>query len=1116
MATSHDLGDQLYEASEGGHVNVVEKLLAREAPLNWRNIGYYGRTALHAACLNNKPDVVKVLTQQDDINVQVQDTILKLTPLHYACWVGHLKCVQLLMATGQCDLGAVTSDGLTPLGTAVRWGHLGIIKYLIKEYNVNVNVSDSPLELTPLGEAVRWGHLDIIKYIIMEYNMDVKGAVTSDGLTVLGVAVRKGHLNIIKFLVTECDVDFNDSAQAVRILELTLKDNGDVATKINENNQLLLACKFGYTTLVRYLINKCNVDVDRAVTMNGLTPLGMAVKWGHLNTIKYLISDCNVDVNGVVTSDRLTLLEVAAREGHLDTIKHLILECNVDVKDGLLLIACKYQHTKIVEYLLNDVSCDPNVKDDDRQTPLSLAWNKDIIQLLLQHGATAGDVYTNHRKALGKVFSKNPLKNPVKMLVIGHGGEGKSTLIEAMEHEPTALTSLVNIFVSPKEVDGVSQKTAGIIPRLFKSSIFGEVLVCDFAGQEAYYSSHAAIIKSAVYACRPIIVLVLGLHRDDTLTTYSISYWLGIIANRCANIEGTVPLIVVGSHVDCLTDKQKIKILKKEEIVLQAVSRYPTLDLLKFIPMDNRYSNSSGMKILRNTVGPACARIRSKLAVSLNAHMFLIYLVRKDEIAVSLEQVQRQIKEESSQVLSKKHKEAVPFIPTTIPRLVEICFQLNDKGHILFLHNTVSPEMSFIVLKKQELLGEVNGTIFAPEDFDQHCQLSTSTGVVPCSKLAAHFSNLDTDMLTGFLIHLEFAVPIEDPEVLRLIDQHRKNVGESVTLDEKYFFCPALIRLDVRTTIFKHRDDLAYHFGWVMSCSHKDQFLDARFLHVLLLRISLSLGLAPVIDPDIPSLQHQCSVWKTGVCWGTADGVKVLVEVVNKKKAVVLIQAHHLSLDLFKLRSIVIKKVVDTSIELCSTVVTEEALLPPDSVTYPLEDTHVFDLKSIAESIVGQKMCVVSTNGVDPMPLSELLQAEVYADLGENILQALCNPAHDKKLSDGLLSALSSCWSKNPKLSDIVRSAVSSDIKSTHRISGSLEHVLRASITGDSSGEALRRILDPLSVFAGRNPLELAGVAAKETSDYLLPAPRPIANCPSTVQLEMYRKMFTCVHGVTY
>ena len=701
--------------------------------------------------------------------------------------------------------------------------------------------------------------------------------------------------------------------------------------------------------------------------------------------------------------------------------------------------------------------------------PLSVAPNKKIIQLLLQHGATAEDAYAYHRKVLGKVCSKDPLKNPVKMLVIGHGGEGKSTLIEAMEHEPTALTSLVNIFVSPKEVDGVSQKTAGIIPRLFKSRVFGDVLVCDFAGQEVYYSSHAAIIKSAVDACRPIIVLVLGLHKDDTFTTHSVSYWLGIIANQCASMEGKAPLIVVGSHADCLTDQRKIS--KKEEIVLQAVSRYPTLDLLKFIPMDNRYSNSSGMKILRATVGPACASIRSTLAVSLNAHMFLIYLVSKNEIALSLEQVQQQIKEESSQGLSKKHKEVVPFIPTAIPRLVEISVQLNDKGHIFFLHNTSSPEKSFIVLKKEELLGKINGSIFAPKDFDQHCQLSTSTGVVPSSKLAAHFVDLDTNMLTGFLVNLEFAVPIEDPEVLRLIDQHRTGDCESVSPDEKYIFCPALIRLEVDTKVFKHRDDLAYHFGWVMSCSHKDQFLDARFLHVLLLRLSLSLGHAPVIKAHIPSLQHHCSVWKTGVCWSTDDGDKVLVEVIDKKKVVVLIQAHHLSLDLFKLRSTVMKKVVDTSIELCSTVVTEEALLPPHSVTYPLEDTHVFDLKSIAKSVVNQKVFVVSTKGVNNLPLSDLLQAEVYADLGENSLQLLFNPAH-KELSDRYISTLATCWNKNPQLTDIVRTAITENASAAFQECNNLDGVLKVwKSTGDSSGEALRRILDPLSVFAGRNPL---------------------------------------------
>ncbi len=36
-------------------------------------------------------------------------------------------------------IGAVTSDGLTPLGLAVRWGKLDTIKCLIMECNVDVN-----------------------------------------------------------------------------------------------------------------------------------------------------------------------------------------------------------------------------------------------------------------------------------------------------------------------------------------------------------------------------------------------------------------------------------------------------------------------------------------------------------------------------------------------------------------------------------------------------------------------------------------------------------------------------------------------------------------------------------------------------------------------------------------------------------------------------------------------------------------------------------------------------------------------------------------------------------------------------------------------------------------
>ncbi len=622
-------------------------------------------------------------------------------------------------------------------------------------------------------------------------------------------------------------------------------------------------------------------------------------------------------------------------------------------------------------------------------------------------------------------------------------------------------------------MDRVSQKTAGIIPRVYNSGIYGEVQTYDFAGQEAYYSSHAAVIKTAVDTCPPILMLVIDLNNNGNAgIASSVSYWLGIIANQCTNMEGKAPLIVVGSHTDLVTDKQSI--FRKEEIVMQAVARYPTVVLERFIPMDNRYPNSGGMKILQRTIGLICPHLRSNLEVSLNAHMFLIHLIDKDKIALSLEQVQQELQEKASQPLSKKQKNVLPFIPTSFQHLVEICIQLNDKGHILFLHNTSSPTKSFIVAQKEKLLGRVNGSIFAPNDFVEHCQLSTSIGVVPRSKLAAHIPDLDSDIIIGFLTHYEFIVPVEDPEVLRLINQHRSDAGESVPDNEEYHFCPGLITLEMLENIFQHLDDHAVHFGWIMLCLEENHFLDARFLHVLLLRISLSLKLAPMIDSKVPSLQHQCSVWKTGVCWKNY-GVKVLLEVVDKKKVIVLIQARQFSLKFLKRRSTVIRKVVDTCSELCWSVVTEEALLPQNSVTHPVTDTKMFSLKSLAESVVSKEMYVALSNGADDTLVTNLIPAEVYADLCVNILAALFNkndPTHDKKLSDRFILALSHSWNKNRELADIVCLAVSKECVSVPGMEKGLEHVLKKwRDSGEGTCRALRVVLDPLSVFTGKNLL---------------------------------------------
>ena len=73
-------------------------------------------------------------------------------------------------------------------------------------------------------------------------------------------------------------------------------------------------------------------------------------------------------------------------------------------------------------------------------------------------------------------------------------------------------------------------------------------------------------------------------------------------------------------------------------------------------------------------------------------------------------------------------------------------------------------------------------------------------------------------------------------------------------------------------------------------------------------------------------------------------------------------------------------------------------------------------------------------------------------------------------VSDRFISALSSVWSKNPILVEIICSAVAQFIPQRSEIN--LEAALRSWKDGsDCTYKSLRLILDPLSVFTGQNPL---------------------------------------------
>ena len=59
----------------------------------------------------------------------------------YACRGGHQQCVETLVNAG-ADINKSGTKGLNPLLCATKSGNISIVDFLLKNPNINVNVTD--------------------------------------------------------------------------------------------------------------------------------------------------------------------------------------------------------------------------------------------------------------------------------------------------------------------------------------------------------------------------------------------------------------------------------------------------------------------------------------------------------------------------------------------------------------------------------------------------------------------------------------------------------------------------------------------------------------------------------------------------------------------------------------------------------------------------------------------------------------------------------------------------------------------------------------------------------------------------------------------------------------
>lgn len=271
---------KLQLSSRSGQLDIVKEILATEPEAaNEPARGYYGQTALVAACMQGHEAVVEALLAAGaDVHYSEGNNCQR-NALQIACGQGSTRIVDMLLAAGaevntsaahgigsprQGRSASVVTryNGRTALQAAADRGHRAIVEKLLK-LGAEVNAKASPSAgRTALQAAAHGGYSSIVE-LLLEHGADVNApAARYKGFTALQAACLNGH----------CD-----------LVALFLEKGADlyaVGGGYGDGLPLHAAAQSGSVEVVKVLLD-AGVDVNACSPRRGQTALQSAAVAGH-------------------------------------------------------------------------------------------------------------------------------------------------------------------------------------------------------------------------------------------------------------------------------------------------------------------------------------------------------------------------------------------------------------------------------------------------------------------------------------------------------------------------------------------------------------------------------------------------------------------------------------------------------------------------------------------------------------------------------------------------------------------------------------------------------------------------------------------------------------------
>ena len=466
----------------------------------------------------------------------------------------------------------------------------------------------------------------------------------------------------------------------------------------------------------------------------------------------------------------------------------------------------------------------------------------------------------------------------------------------------------------------MKEKTAGIECHTIHSSRIGSFIVYDLAGHREFHNSHDTVIRSIASGKSPMMFLFV-VDLTDTVENIkrTASYWLSFIQSQVhvrteASVQVSMPcLLAVGSHVD---SPLSTFLEEKESIVRHFFKNAKNIKFFNYVAVDCRYSESRSLTQLRLHLRDTHDKLQIASEITFQSHCFHVFLVSQcgSKPGIQLSNLMKMI---ASNTLSKDY-----FLPQKLEDLHETCEKANRMGIMLYVQ-TKSMDSNWVIIDKDVLLREVNGSVFAPEKFPEYKEL-TRTGVVPFSKICSTFDKLiktkaiEPELIVDYLVHMEFCREMTEEDGLKLVTETHPKYKE-----EHHFLFPALTPPNPPPDIWQPNPQISYSeysSCWLLECRDYKDYLTSRFREVLLFRLAFThaFPMKPdEVDPASPALHQRCTIWKYGIKWTTGTFVDALVEVDDKRTGLLLRCKEGKELSLVKVRSQVIAKILSVKDEIC-------------------------------------------------------------------------------------------------------------------------------------------------------------------------------------------------------